>query len=213
MAARDQLNGGINRELLAAAIKFNAVVLGLVCGTVAALTIYITTQVSLAKWGADAGGYLGLLSVFLPGYTPSAGGALIGAFWAFVFAGLAGSLTYRWYGSMLGEDIAAAVSASADDNDPVFKPVILRLSGAPLGVAIGVVMGGALLLTTTWLVLRGTADSSEHAALLANYLPGYTVSIMGAVLGAAELFLLVFACCVILAFIYNKVVDLRHGKV
>lgn len=80
----------------------------------------------------------------------------------------------------------------------------------PLGIAIGSAMGGALFLSTSFLVIRGTADNSVHAALLANYLPGYTVSFMGGALGAAELFLLVFISCVTLAIIYNKVVDIRH---
>ena len=63
-----------------------------------------------------------------------------------------------------------------------------------------------------WLVLRGTADSSVHAALLGNYLPGYTVSVVGGLIGALELFVLVFVSSVMLAAIYNKVVDLREGK-
>lgn len=210
MTSRDQETNGVNPQLLAAAIKLNAIILGIVSGTVAALAIYFATQISLAKWGADAGGYLGLLGVFLPGYTPTPGGAIIGALWGFVFAGLAGSLTYRWYASMLGGDIAKNVSGLSED--PVFKPATLRLSGAPLGVAIGVAMGAALFISTSWLVIRGTAASSEHAALLANYLPGYTVSLMGGVLGAAEIFLLVFVSCVVLAGIYNKVVDIRCGK-
>lgn len=213
MATNDLKMNDINEQLLSAAIRLNAIVLGLVCGTVAALAIYLATRISLSMWGEYAGGYLGLLSVFLPGYTPTPVGALIGAFWAFLFAGLAGSLTYWWYGRMLGKNIVSSASTINADSNPILKPAILRLSAIPLGVAIGAAIGGALFLSTSFLVIRGTAENSVHAALLGNYLPGYTVSIMGGLLGAAELFTLVFLSCVTLAIIYNKVVDIRQGKV
>ena len=202
---------GIDENLLSAAIRFNAIVLGIVCGLLAALTVYVTTNVSLALWGENAGGYLGLLSVFLPGYSPTTPlGALLGAFWAFVFAGAGGSFTYWWYGRLLGKKIAEGVNAADEGSNPILKPAMLKLFGVPLGIAIGSAIGGALFLSTSWLVVRGTADSSINAALLANYLPGYTVSIVGGLIGAMELFFIVFVNCVALAFIYNKVVDLRQ---
>jgi hypothetical protein len=212
MATNNLKQGDINTQLLSAAIRFNAIVLGLVCGIVAALAIYLATRISLSMWGDHAGGYLSLLSVFFPGYTPTPGGAFIGAFWAFVFTGFGGSLTYWWYGRLLGKKMVSSVSAASEGSDPIFKPAILRFSAVPLGVAIGSAMGGALFLSTSFLVIRGTADSSVHAALLANYLPGYTVSFMGGMLGAGELFLFVFISCVTLAVIYNKVVDIRQRK-
>lgn len=88
MTLEDHDLSGIDEKLLSAAVRFNAIVLGLVCGIMAALAIYLATNVSLAFWGENAGGYLGLLSVFLPGYSPTTTmGTLLGAFWAFVFAG------------------------------------------------------------------------------------------------------------------------------
>ena len=210
MATNELKTSDIDEQLLSAAIRFNAIVLGLVCGTMAALAIYLATRVSLSMWGDNAGGYLGLLSVFFPGYTPTPGGAFIGAFWAFIFTGFGSSLTYWWYGRLLGKKIVSSASATDEGSNPVLKPATLRLSAVPLGIAIGSAMGGALFLSTSWLVIRGTADNSVHAALLANYLPGYTVSFIGGALGAAELFLLFFVSCVTLAIIYNKVVDIRH---
>ena len=213
MATNDSADNGINVQLLKAAIKFNAVVFGVVSGIFAAIALIVATQISLAMWGDNAGGYLGLLGVFLPGYTVTPVGTLFGAFWAFVFVGLAGSLTYWWYGRLLGKDIATYVEGKIGTTDPVLKPATLRLNGIALGISIGAVIGAVLFANTSLLVIRGTAESSTHAALLSNYLPGYTVSFVGGLIGALELFILVFISSVVLAAIYNKVVDIRQGKI
>lgn len=202
----------VNLELLKAAIKFNAIVFGIVLGTFAALALIIATQISLATWGDNAGTYLSLLGIFLPGYTPTTVGSLIGAFWAFLFGGLSGALTYWLYGRVVGKNIALLVDRLGD-TDPVTKPATLRLNGVASGIALGCVIGGALFISTAWIVIRGTAGNSEHAALLSNYLAGYTVSIAGGLIGAVNLFIIVFVSNVMLSTIYNKVVDIRHGKI
>lgn len=212
MATNDSADNGINEQLLKAAVKFNAIVFGVVSGIFAAISLIVATQISLAMWGDNAGGYLGLLGVFLPGYSLTPLGTLFGAFWAFIFVGLAGALTYWWYGRLMGKDLAAYVEGKIAASDPVLKPATLRLKGVALGISIGAVIGAALFANTSVLILRGTADSSTHAALLSNYLPGYTVSFVGGLIGALELFIVVFISSVVLAAIYNKVVDIRQGK-
>jgi hypothetical protein len=161
-----------------------------------------------------------LLGVFLPGYNASAMGAWIGAFWAFIFAGFAGFLTYWLYGRLLGVRLAKQTNSLEETEDPVFKPVILRLYGKALGVAIGSAFSLSIFISTLWLVVRGTAEESRNAALLSNYLPGYSPSIIGGYSpsiiggfwGAVDIFVFVFVGCMILAGVYNKVVDIRHGK-
>lgn len=202
---------GFDPELLKAAIRNNSTVLGLVFGLATALAIFAATHISLAYWGEDAGGYLGLLGIFLPGYEVTAGGAWIGALWGFVFAAIAGALTYRLYGGILGERLAQGVAAQPGTADPILNPSILRIHGISLGLSVGAAMGAALFLSTSWLVIRGTADSSVHAALLSNYLPGYTVSILGGLLGGLELLALVLVACILLAAIYNALVSRRFG--
>lgn len=205
-------NNEFNQELLDAAVKFNSIVLGVVSGLLAAIVIFVATNISVAKWGNHAGEYLNLLGVFLPGYSATTGGAWIGAFWGFVFAGLAGFLTYYFYGKLAGKQLATEIIADTDNVDPIFKPAILHLHGKYLGVAIGSAVGLALMLSTFWLVVRGTANRSPHAELLANYLPGYSPSILGGIIGALDVFVLVFIGCSILAAVYNKIVEIRHGK-
>jgi hypothetical protein len=52
------------------------------------------------------------------------------------------------------------------------------------GIASGVVLALALAVATVILVWRGGEIVGPHLSLLGNYLPGYTVTWGGAVLGA-----------------------------
>ena len=200
----------VNLKLLKTAIRFNARILGLTAGTLAAVVIYIATQASIVKWGDDSGGYLGLLAIFFPGYSVSSAGAWIGAFWAFIYFGTCSWLSYRVYGKVLGTRISALLLSPVSAANPVLKPSTLQLHGVSLGVAIGSISALSLFASTAWLVVRGTAGESVHAALFSNYIPGYSVSIMGGLWGAIELFGLVFLSCLLLATVYNKLVKIRH---
>lgn len=201
---------GVNLKLLNAAIRFNALMLGLTAGTLAALIAYFATHASIAKWGSDSGNYLNLIAIFFPGYTVSSGGAWVGAFWAFVYFGTCSALSYRLYGRVLGTRIADILLSTVPTENPVLRPSVLRLHGFSLGLAIGAIAAVGLFASTAWLVVRGTADESVHAALFSNYIPGYSVSILGGLWGAVELFVLVFIACQLLAAVYNKIVEIRH---
>jgi len=211
MDARNHDDDRVNLKLLKAAIKFNARILGLTAGTLAAVVMYIATQASVVKWGDDSGGYLGLLAIFFPGYSVSTTGAWIGAFWAFIYFSTGSWLSYRVYGKVLGTRISAALLTPVSIENPILKPSTLRLHGVSLGVAIGSIAALSLFSSTAWLVVRGTADESVHAALFSNYIPGYSGSIMGGLWGAIELFGLVFLSCLLLSAIYNRLVEIRHN--
>ena len=211
MQASDRNANGINLKLLHAAIRFNALMLGLTGGTLAALIVYFSTQASITKWGSDSGNYLGLFAVFFPGYEVTKVGAWVGAFWAFVYAAILSSLSYRLYGRVLGTRISEILLSAEQSDNPLLKPSVMRLHGTSLGLAMGAMAALGLFLSTAWLVVRGTAGESVHAALLSNYIPGYSVSIGGGLLGALELFIVVFIACFLLATVYNKLVEIRHG--
>lgn len=210
MEAINQHANGVNLKLLYAAIRFNARMLGLTAAILSAFIMYFATHISLAKWGDSSGNYLGLLAVFFPGYSVSAKGAFVGAFWGAVYSGLFFFLSYRLYGRVLGTRIADTLLSSQPSDNPVLKPSILRLHGVSLGTALGAMSALGLFCSTSWLVLRGTAAESVHAALLSNYIPGYSVSYLGGFLGALQMFAVVFVGCLILAAVYNKIVELRH---
>jgi hypothetical protein len=209
---KDEANG-VNIKLLNAAIRFNALMLGLTAGTMAAVILYLATNASILKWGDDSGSYLGLLAIFFPGYSVTGVGAWVGAFWAFVYAGTCSWLIYRVYGKVLGARISdSLLSSELAAENPVLKPTTLRLHGFSLGLAIGSIAALCLFFSTAWLVVRGSADESVHAALFSNYIPGYSVSILGGLWGAIELFGLVFLSCILLSAVYNKIVDFRHRR-
>ena len=201
---------GVNLKLLNAAIRFNSLMLGLTAGTLAAVVMYIATHASIAKWGEESSNYLDLLAIFFPGYSVTSGGAWVGAFWAFVYFGICSSLSYRLYGRVLGTRVADSLLGTTPTENPVLKPSVLRLHGFSLGLAMGAIAALGLFASTAWLVVRGTADESVHAALFSNYIPGYSVSFLGGLWGAIELFALVFVGSYLLATVYNKIVEIRH---
>lgn len=199
----------IDEKLLNAAIRLNTTLLCIVCGFLSGSLVFLVTILSLLKLGDHPGQYLNLLGIFFTGYTVSVSGAFIGFLWGFVAGGLAGGLLYWTYAKALGKNIAAVFSSGDQDN--IFsKPQILRIAGHPLGLAFGGVMASMLVVSTNILVLRGTADESIHAALLSNYLPGYTVSFVGSLIGCAELFFLSYLVCLLFGFIYNFITRLRY---
>jgi len=210
MHATNHQAQGVNLKLLNAAIRFNALMLGLTAGTLAAVVIYIATHASIAKWGDVSGNYLGLLAIFFPGYSVTSSGAWVGAFWAFVYFGTCSWLSYRLYGRVLGTRVTDILLSAVPTENPVLRPSVLRLHGSSLGLALGAIAALGLFCSTSWLVIRGTAGESVHAALFSNYIPGYSVSIVGGLIGAIELFALVFLGSILLAAVYNKIVEIRH---
>jgi hypothetical protein len=56
---------------------------GLALGFLAAVVLFVATAILVARGGPDVGRHLGMLSVYLPGYSVSWPGAFIGAAYAF----------------------------------------------------------------------------------------------------------------------------------
>lgn len=69
--------------------------------------------------------------------------------------------------------------------DAMVVPGFAKLDRVALGVAAGLVAGVGLLVATLALVLKGGPVVGPHLRLLAQYLPGYTVSVGGGFLGLA----------------------------
>jgi hypothetical protein len=191
-------------------VWLNSILLSLAFGACCGAAVVFATYLSLAVTGENAGYYLHLLGVFLPGYTVTPGGAWIGFFWAFLFAALSGFVVYQIYVRAVG--IRALRRLIAMPPGDAYWRMTMRLSGRALGLALGVMLALQLVLSTTWLVVRGTAGESRHAALLSNYLPGYSVSIPGSLIGGGWLFLYAFVASLLLAKVYNTIVDRRAAR-
>lgn len=205
------LKSSLNTAAFRRAIWFNTALLGIVMGAACGLGLFLLTHLSMTLTGENAGEYLNLLGIFFPGYSATSGGAWMGLLWGFVVAGFSGAFVYQVYARTLGSDALTSAHFRYDARRTI-SPLTLKISGHALGVALGCVMATQLILTTSWLVVRGTADESLHAALLGQYLLGYSVSILGALIGAAWLFGYAYVFARVFAGIYNIVVSVRRER-
>lgn len=82
-----------------------------------------------------------------------------------------------------------------------------RLDRLALGLAIGLVVGTAILLATVILLLKGGEVVGPNLALLGQYIPRYTVSWPGSVIGAIGGFAAGFVAGWTTAFFQNLVLD------
>jgi len=195
------------RQVLRAGIRLNLMVLGITFGAGVGIALFLATHLSILASGSRSDQYLALLAVFMPGYALTPAGAWFGLLWGFVFGGLSAGLTYWQYARTLGTGIVEQTISPGEAAGPPTALAILRISGHPFGIALGCIAALQMFLTTNWLVIRGTADESVHARLLSNYFPGYTVSFWGGLLGAAEVFLVVYVMARLFGAIYNRVAE------
>ncbi|MEZ5540427.1 MAG: hypothetical protein R3F42_00065 [Pseudomonadota bacterium] len=200
----------IDERLLKTVVRFNTLLTGLVMGVLGAASLFFITLLSLRRGLPDPGHYLNLLGVFLPGYEVSPTGAWIGLLWGGVIGALCGAALYRIYARNLREHVRSFL-AQENANEST-QHLIVPIGGNALGLALGSVTAGSLILTTSWLVLRGTAEESIHARLLEHYLAGYSVSFTGSLIGAAQLFLVVYLLCQLWSGIYNSIIHIRHRR-
>ena len=84
------------------------------------------------------------------------------------------------------------------------RTTLLKLNARAWGIALGLLLGLGLAIATIVLVMRGGAAVGPHLSLLALFLPGYTVSVGGAFIGFAYLFVIGYAIGRLIGLVYNK---------
>ncbi len=97
-------------------------------------------------------------------------------------------------------------------SDPRIR--ILRLNATLTGVGAGVVAALGLFVATNWLLLKGGEPGEPigpHLVLLAQFLPGYRMSVAGSFIGAAWAFVWAFAAGYGVSRIYNLLVRNREA--
>jgi hypothetical protein len=87
---------------------------------------------------------------------------------------------------------------------------VARLRAGVMATVFAMTAGGALWLATAWLVIRGGDDVGRHLGLLRFYFPGYSVTWGGAFVGFFYGALCGAVAGFLLAWIYNRLADLRH---
>ncbi|MEZ5499965.1 MAG: hypothetical protein R3E77_11130 [Steroidobacteraceae bacterium] len=198
------------RAVLAAATTLNTRIAAVTLGVLTAVGLFLATLVLILRGDDDAGAHLSLLSVFIWGYEVTWPGALIGATWGFIYGAVTGALLYRGYARTILHRLTYLDPAL--DRRRRFRTPILRIYGPGLGLVLGGVGALQLIATTNWLVFRGSSDEHSNAMLLGQYFPGYSVSFAGSLIGAAQLFTVIFLACLLLAWTYNRLVDWRQGR-
>lgn len=198
----------LDERLLRTVIRFNTLLTSAVMGFLGGAGLFFMTLLSLNRGLPNPGHYMNLLGVFMPGYEVSPTGAWIGLLWGGVTGAICGAVLYRLYARNLRSHVKAFMLR--DSSSGRSNHLIVPIGGNSLGLALGTVVAGSLILTTNWLVLRGTAEGSVHARLLDHFLPGYSITFLGSLIGAVQLFVFFYLSCLLWSWIYNGIISIRH---
>lgn len=83
---------------------------------------------------------------------------------------------------------------------------IRSLNARAWGIAVGLLLGGGLFVATNVLVLRGGENVGQHLGLLSVFLPGYSVTFVGSLVGFVYMFVIGYGVGRILGGVYNWLV-------
>jgi hypothetical protein len=72
---------------------------------------------------------------------------------------------------------------------------------------MGLLLGGGLFVATNVLVLKGGPDVGAHLQLLRVFLPGYSVTFLGSLVGFVYLFVIGYVLGRFVGLVYNKMVE------
>jgi hypothetical protein len=93
------------------------------------------------------------------------------------------------------------------DEDETLQNALLRLNARAWGIGIGLLLAVGLFLATNLLLIRGGENVGQHLGLLSIYLPGYSVSFVGSLVGFVYAFVGGYALGRIIGAVYNKLVS------
>ena len=88
---------------------------------------------------------------------------------------------------------------------------LVRLNAKVHGLVTGLVAGLLIFIATNWLVLKGGRLVGPHLGLLGQFFIGYRVTFLGSIIGFAYAFVCCFIAGYAVAWVYNRIVDLREG--
>lgn len=89
------------------------------------------------------------------------------------------------------------------------ESTLLKINTKAWGVAFGLLLGGGLFVATNILLLKGGEVVGPHLGLLGVYLPGYSVSFVGSLIGFVYMFVIGYGMGRILGTVYNRI---AHGS-
>src|SRR6476620_4305154 len=90
------------------------------------------------------------------------------------------------------------------DEQRVLRKVIREVNEQGWGLSFGLLLGFGLLIATNILVLKGGNRVGPHLSLLSVYLPGYSVTFLGSLVGFVYAFVVGYGIGRIIVTIYNR---------
>ena len=102
---------------------------------------------------------------------------------------------------------------ASSDEQPVadLQPIrVIRLEAVIQGIVLGLMTGAGIMVATLVLVVRGGRVVGPHLGLLAQFLPGYQVSVIGSLIGFAWGALYGFVVGYLVSTLYNRIA-MRRG--
>jgi len=109
------------------------------------------------------------------------------------------------------------MTAQRESKEELLFSSILRMNSQAVGLGLGILLGLGIFIATNWLVLKGghITPGGEYVVgprlqLLSQYFIGYKVSFGGSIIGFAYGFTVGTLGGSLIAWIYNKIVDLRN---
>jgi len=86
------------------------------------------------------------------------------------------------------------------------ETAVRRLNARAWGITGGLLLGGGLFIATLFLVVKGGPTVGRHLALLANYFPGYRVTVLGSFIGFVYAFVVGYGAGRVVGSVYNRMV-------
>lgn len=90
------------------------------------------------------------------------------------------------------------------DEQRTLTKVIVEVNEQGWGIAFGLILGLSLLVATDVLVLKGGEGVGRHLGLLGVYLPGYSVTFIGGLVGFVYAFVIGYGMGRSIIAIYNS---------
>jgi hypothetical protein len=105
---------------------------------------------------------------------------------------------------------AAPRDARPSTEEQDLQAALVRLNARAWGIAMGLLLGGGLFIATNVLVVKGGENVGQHLQLLRVFLPGYSVTFLGSLVGFIYLFVLGYILGRFVGVVYNKMVELSR---
>ncbi len=207
-------------------VRLNSQIFGLSLGLLLAIFIFAITNWTVLKKESETLAFLQLLDQFLPGYSVTFPGSIIGAFYGFAIGTFIGSSIVNAYQlflktNMFQPDNIVVRLLFGKNVWPAYKKDFrtnfYRANERVFGLSFGLTIGLIIFFATNLILIRGVhVDSGgeyvagPHLQLLSQFFIGYRVSFLGSIIGLAYGFALGALSGKMIGWIYNRIVDFRN---